>query len=189
MHTVQNDQRVAITAKGLSAKTQSEGGSWMEAIHWVPEGASTLLDVGCNVGDFLQQCRRRFPSVRLAGIDINHAAIETAKSKLPDTELHQGYGFQLPFADGRFECVSCIEVIEHVPQEYRPALLAEIRRVMAAGGTLILRCPHAGLFRWPGRAELPVPLSPLVQSSGWSGQSRYSLRKSSGGAGLASSLY
>jgi SAM-dependent methyltransferase len=27
-------------------------------------------------------------------------------------------------------------------------LLAEIRRVLAPGGLLILRCPHAGLFRW-----------------------------------------
>jgi SAM-dependent methyltransferase len=120
----------------------------MEPIYWVPGDATALLDVGCNVGAFLSQCRQYHPHMRLAGIDINQSAIEIARTKLPDADIRQGYGFQLPFADGGFQCVTCIEVIEHVPAEYRALLIPEIRRVLTSGGRLVLRCPHAGLFSW-----------------------------------------
>jgi SAM-dependent methyltransferase len=142
---VEKDESKPMTRNGLQSKAKS---SPMEPIHWVPGDISALLDVGCNVGDFLEDCHRRYPAMRLAGIDINHASIEKARAKLPDADIHQGYGFQLPFSDAGFQCVSCIEVIEHVPQEYRPQLIAEIRRVLAPGGRFILRCPHAGIFSW-----------------------------------------
>jgi SAM-dependent methyltransferase len=120
----------------------------MEPFHWIPPDTSTLLDVGCNTGDLLLDCRRRFPQMQLAGIDINHAALQTAKRKLPDAEIREGYGFQLPFSERRFQCVTCIEVIEHVPEQQRQLLMSEIRRVLLPGGRLVLRCPHAGIFSW-----------------------------------------
>jgi SAM-dependent methyltransferase len=120
----------------------------MEPLHWIPPGARSLLDVGCNVGDFLRDCRLRHPQMRIAGIDINRAAIQTARTRLPDAELHQGYGYKLPFEDNRFQCVTCIEVIEHVPPKERLLLVSEIKRVLAPGGRLVLRCPHRGIFRW-----------------------------------------
>lgn len=120
----------------------------MEPTHWIPSDAATLLDVGCNTGELLCHFRRSYPQMQLAGIDINHAAIEKAKAKLPDADIRQGYGFQLPFPDGRFQCVTCIEVIEHVPEQYRADLISEIQRVLVPGGRLVLRCPHAGIFSW-----------------------------------------
>lgn len=120
----------------------------MDPIYWVPSETTALLDIGCNVGEFLIQCQQYYPHMRLAGLDINKGAIEIAKAKLPDADLHQGYGFELPFRSEDFQCVSCIEVIEHVPKEYRARLLAEMWRVLTPGGRLILRCPHAGAFSW-----------------------------------------
>ncbi len=120
----------------------------MEPEYWIPPQAASLLDVGCNTGELLVFCRRLYPEIELAGIDINHESIEMAKKKLPDVEIRQGFGYELPFASNRFDCVTCIEVIEHVPQEHRPALVAEMQRVLRPGGRLILRCPHAGIFAW-----------------------------------------
>ena len=120
----------------------------MEPFHWIPSDTSSILDVGCNTGDLLYAFRKRFPHMELAGIDINRAALEIAKAKLPDVEIRQGYGFELPFPDQRFQCVTCIEVIEHVPEKQRPALMSEIRRVLVPGGRLVLRCPHDGIFSW-----------------------------------------
>jgi len=147
MPAVEQENRIALAPPAAARQKPHKTGG-MEAIDWVPENTSALLDVGCNVGAFLAQCHREFPAMRLSGIDINHSAIEKAKAQLPDVDIHQGYGFELPFADGQFDCVSCIEVIEHVPAQHRPALIAEIRRVLAPGGRFILRCPHAGLFSW-----------------------------------------
>ena len=120
----------------------------MEPIHWIPPDAEALLDVGCNTGDLLADCRRLYPRMRLAGIDVNHSAIEIARRKVPDAEIHQGFGYRLPFANAQFPCVTCIEVIEHVPAERSAPLIEEVRRVLARGGRFLLRCPHAGWFRW-----------------------------------------
>jgi SAM-dependent methyltransferase len=120
----------------------------MEPMRWIPPETGALLDVGCNTGDLLADCRRLYPRMRLAGIDVNHSAIEAARRKVPDAELHQGFGYRLPFADAQFPCVTCIEVIEHVPAQHRVLLIEEVRRVLDAGGRFVLRCPHAGWFHW-----------------------------------------
>ncbi len=120
--------------------------SRMEPVFWIPPDAKSLLDVGCNTGALLEQLHSAYPRVQLAGIDINDVAVRTAKALLPDVDIQQGFGYQLPFDEGRFEYATCIEVIEHVPARHRPQLLAEIRRVLSPGGRLILRCPHAGIF-------------------------------------------
>jgi len=142
-----HDTRPVASASSVNS-AQSRRSPRMEPLRWVPENTEALLDVGCNVGEFLAQCRRERPNLRLAGIDINHSAVAKAQIRLPGVEIHQGFGYELPFADSSFDCVTCIEVIEHVPAAQRPMLVAEIRRVLRPGGVLILRCPHAGIFSW-----------------------------------------
>lgn len=44
----------------------------------------------------------------------------------------------LPFSDGAFDAVFCISVIEHLPRAAIPSALADMRRVLRPGGTLIL---------------------------------------------------
>jgi SAM-dependent methyltransferase len=148
MRAAENNVDTCMATNGLVPATKASRQSRMEPIHWIPEDTTSLLDVGCNTGDLLEECRLHYPKIRLAGIDINHSSIEKAKRMLPDAEIQQGYGFQLPFAEGRFQCVTCIEVIEHVPEEYRSLLISEIRRVLVPGGRLVLRCPHDGIFSW-----------------------------------------
>jgi SAM-dependent methyltransferase len=53
----------------------------------------------------------------------------------------------LPFADESFDHVTCIEVLEDIPQAQRRAILGEVWRVLRPGGRFILRCPHAGIFQ------------------------------------------
>ncbi len=122
--------------------------SRMHPLHWIPPETTALLDVGCNEGALLHDCGRYFPGVRLAGVEINPTALAKAKLKLPEADLHGTPGDQLPFADDSFDCVTCIEVFEHIPSERRTQALAEMRRVLKPDGRLILRTPHAGLFAW-----------------------------------------
>jgi len=118
----------------------------MHPIRWVPPDATALLDVGCNVGAFLQHCRAVHPGLRLAGVDMNPAAVGQAERNVPDAALHTAGADRLPFADASFDCVTCIEVLEHVPADARRDALAEMRRVLRPGGRLVVRVPHAGLF-------------------------------------------
>lgn len=108
----------------------------------------SLLDVGCNVGDLLGRCRTAFPDAKLAGIEINENALETARSRVPSAELRRAGGEKIPFEDGSFQYVSCIEVLEHIPANLRAAVFREIHRVLKPKGSLILTVPHDGWFGW-----------------------------------------
>ena len=143
-HTGKPGNRAEL--QGAEPKTHPD--SRMEPMFWVPPGAGSLLDVGCNTGALLYEFRHRYPNMELAGIDINEVALQVARGILPGVELHRAFGYELPFASERFEYATCIEVIEHVPERHRPQLVSEIRRVLRPGGRLILRCPHAGMFDW-----------------------------------------
>lgn len=140
------DERVKHPATtpphGRPAKRENR----MHPIRWVPDDARSVLDVGCNVGAFLSHCRECFPGLSLAGVEVNPVALEAARQTLPGAELHQAGSEALPFADGRFDLVTCIEVLEHVPERLRKTSLQEMRRVLRPGGRLILRTPHAGAF-------------------------------------------
>jgi SAM-dependent methyltransferase len=48
----------------------------------------------------------------------------------------------LPFGDGAFDAVICCEVLEHLPWEFFPSCLQEIRRV--GSGPCVLSLPHVG---------------------------------------------
>jgi SAM-dependent methyltransferase len=53
-----------------------------------------------------------------------------------------GNGVSLPFADGAFDKVLMLEVIEHFPSDAVGGLLGEIRRVLRPGGGLVLSTPR-----------------------------------------------
>jgi SAM-dependent methyltransferase len=120
----------------------------MHPLRWVPKEARSLLDVGCNGGDLLADVRVMMPWLELAGVDVNAEALAIARKRLPDVELHETGAESLPFADARFDVATCIEVLEHVPAELRRPALAEIHRVLAPNGLLLLRVPHAGSTEW-----------------------------------------
>jgi SAM-dependent methyltransferase len=152
----------------------------MSVVHWIPGEVEAVLDVGCNVGAHLSYCRELFPHARLAGVELNAAALEKAKQCLPGADLRQASAALLPFADGSFDCVTMVEVLEHVPADQRRQALSELRRVLSLGGIAIITVPHAGMFAWldPGNFRFRAPaLYRLVIGTG----RRDSVYKDSGG--------
>jgi SAM-dependent methyltransferase len=63
----------------------------------------------------------------------------------PDVQV-SAYGEWLPFADGAFDAVLCVQVLEHVLHPER--VVAEIGRVLAPGGMLFLTT-HGTFFYHP----------------------------------------
>ena len=91
---------------------------------------STLLDLGCGAG-MLTLLKRK--GVTLTGVDLSDECVAAARRNGYDetvlAELHA-----LPFADASFDYVASLDVIGHIPQEQKDAVLAEIRRVLRPGG-------------------------------------------------------
>lgn len=121
----------------------------MNVYRSVPETETlSLLDVGCNVGAWLSDVRNRRPNARLAGVELNAPALRVASRNRPEAVLSRAVAERLPFSDGTFDCVTCLEVLEHLPETNWTSAIQEMRRVLKPGGVLIVTVPHAGLFAW-----------------------------------------
>ena len=109
----------------------------------------SILEVGVGEGEVAERVRSRYPDARFVAID------------LPDPELAEAWRSRsvhgafadiarLPFADGEFDLVMAIEVLEHVPDP--PAALRELRRVATAD--LVLSVPREPIWRVANLARL-----------------------------------
>lgn len=111
------------------------------ACGWLPSGGR-LLEIGCSSGYLTRHFLGRAES--MFGLDINPVALASARRRHPQVRVVGGDVERLPFADGSFDAIVMLEVIEHTRSD--AAAIAEIRRVLKVGGTLILSTPHAGVF-------------------------------------------
>jgi SAM-dependent methyltransferase len=115
---------------------------------WYPDNPGSILDLGCNAGEWLKDCSIKWPRARLAGLDINSESLERARTKVPIAEIVEASGDSIPFPDNSFDVVTSFEVIEHIPAELRPKVFSEVSRVLNNGGLFIFSVPHRGLFHW-----------------------------------------
>ncbi len=111
-----------------------------------------VLDVGCGIGDWV-----RFRS-NTVGVDVNRKAVEFCRSQGLDVHLMQTD--EIPFGDESFDSAVLDNVLEHL---YDPsALLAEIHRVLAPGGTLLVGVPGERGFAGDADHKRHYPESELV---------------------------
>lgn len=90
-----------------------------------------VLDVGCGTGEMV-----RFRP-QTVGVDVNPRFVEYCRSQ--GLDVHPMQPDRLPFEDRSFQGVVLDNVLEHI-EEPAP-LLAEIRRVLPPGGTLVVGVP------------------------------------------------
>ena len=77
----------------------------------------SLLDIGCNQGQYLYELHKRSLNAKLVGIDITPECIETAKNncKKQEIEFDTGDARNLLFRDRQFHTVLFLNVLMHMP--------------------------------------------------------------------------
>ena len=104
-----------------------------------PRPGARLLDVGAAYGFAVDEARR--VGWRAVGVEVSVAAAAAAgRHALGRVALTRG--FELPFASGVFDAVTLWDVIEHLPSPH--ASIAEVARVLGAGGRLVLTTGDVG---------------------------------------------
>jgi SAM-dependent methyltransferase len=99
------------------------------------EPSPRILDAGCGSGRNMVELSR-LGSV--TGTDVSERALELARERgVGSAELARLE--KLPFADQSFDLITCLDVIEHIPDDV--GALRELRRVIAPGGSLVVTVP------------------------------------------------
>jgi 2-polyprenyl-3-methyl-5-hydroxy-6-metoxy-1,4-benzoquinol methylase len=107
-----------------------------------------LLEIGSGLGHLAGQLENSFYTY---AADINHWALKRSLNVARQTSHLSSSAEELPFKDGTFGVVIIKHVVEHLPHPERA--IAEIGRVTAPGGILILATPNLSslLKPWKGK--------------------------------------
>ena len=91
-----------------------------------------VLDAGCGQGSAFQFLT---PEACVFGCDVSAEMLRRAADKRP--VVHQE-PYQLPFADETFDAAYAFCVYHHIPKDAQLRHLAELRRVVRAGGEVMV---------------------------------------------------
>lgn len=86
-----------------------------DTIQFVQVDIKTVLDIGCFGGDWLAFLRRHKRLEQCLGIDVSAERIMAAQKKHPDIDFQQKKAEDLISESERFDLVTCLEVLEHIP--------------------------------------------------------------------------
>ncbi len=122
---------------------------------------AAYLEAGCSTGWLLDDVRRTFPGIRSIGADAILAGLRKIRGRgstagVPsagvsdagrsrDACLAQFDLCRAPFADQRFDAISCVNVLEHIEEDIQA--MREIRRMLKPDGRAFLMVPACpGLY-------------------------------------------
>ncbi|MCW2598541.1 MAG: ubiG [Frankiales bacterium] len=105
----------------------------------LPGGAGRGLDVGCHEGVTTELLAGKGWSV--VGIDLDAAAIECGRVRRPTLDLRTQSLQELISGGERFDIVSCLEVVEHVPLGLQAEFVRQLGEVSRPGARLVLSTP------------------------------------------------
>jgi SAM-dependent methyltransferase len=94
----------------------------------LPPG-TRVVDAGCGEGVLVEAYADR---LAIVGVDAAYQSAHVRKASVT----------ALPYEDGAFDRALCLDVLEHLAPSEQPRALAELFRVLAPGGELLVSVPN-----------------------------------------------
>lgn len=107
----------------------------------VPAGGS-ILEAGAGSGRWVKALTDL--GYAATGIELSAADVERSRTAWPHIPYDHGNVEAMPYADGTFDALLSLGVIEHLFHGPEKAI-AEMRRVLKPDGIMLLTVPHANL--------------------------------------------
>lgn len=107
-----------------------------------PRRDARILDLGCGSGTLLEWLRDDCGYTRAIGVDVSTGQVEFARS-LGLTVEHSDHPAAWLAAQGPFEVVFLIDVLEHLSATDAAEMLGTVVGALCPGGRMVLRVPNA----------------------------------------------
>jgi SAM-dependent methyltransferase len=119
----------------------------------------SILDYGCNQGNFINSAKNYIDPNRYLGIDITNLSIELAKQQHPDfnftlyNKWHQAYNptgdkttSVLDIVDKKFDIVIAYSVFTHNTIDQAKEELADLKKLLSPRGKILFTIWRASMF-------------------------------------------
>jgi ubiquinone/menaquinone biosynthesis C-methylase UbiE len=139
-----------------AALTESRARERALALAAIRDGES-VLEVAVGTGIAFAEVLGANPSGRNEGVDLTEAMLDRARARAARSGARQwrlrvGDAYRLDFGDAEFDVVLNAYMLDLLPLEDFPRVLGEFRRVLRAGGRLVVssmaRADHLGYRLW-----------------------------------------
>lgn len=135
-------------ARDLDASIRATTSHAFDALGLPPAGA-VVLEPGCGIGGGLTQLAASHPRHRFHGVALVERQMRIARRRaaafgLGNVTFARADFRALPFPDDAFDGAFAIEALCYCPPPERPALLAELTRVLRPGARLVVLDGYVG---------------------------------------------
>lgn len=114
-------------------------GERKEVLPFLPEKFTRLLDVGCGSGEFGALVKKNNKNAEIWGVDINAAAIESAKTKI-DHALFGSFSADIILPDHYFDVITFNDSLEHFPDPL--PILNLCKQKLVPNGRIVCSLPN-----------------------------------------------
>jgi len=142
-----SDKSAGSALAGLKAAYQEKERDYFECsrpevMHFFPEGAKRVLDIGCGTGGFGESLKR-IQGCEVWGVEPDEEAAHAA-SGLLDRVFSGFFAEELRLPEGYFDCIFFNDVLEHMIDPGAALKLAD--KLLAEDGSIVASIPNIRHF-------------------------------------------
>lgn len=122
-----------------SVHLKNWGEEYAHIADFFDDDLKTLLDIGCGTGLELQSIYKRFPEVKVTGIDLSETMLNRLRESYGDKniELINADYFEYPFKRNKFDAAMSFETLHHFKYDKKQLIYNKLYQTIKVGGYYI----------------------------------------------------
>lgn len=125
----------------------------------------SLIDLGCGDGIFIHALKRKYPKLKIVGIDISERRIKGLKKKFPNDKFYCRDVCNTKLKE-KFDFVYSSQVLEHVESDKK--MINEMKKLLKNNGTLfvssVIKKPWA-IYKYRNNGKFTLDPTPEKEYS------------------------